>query len=147
MPENLISLTFEWQFNQKINVNTFPENLTILTFGYYFNQKIDSEMLPSNLQNINFDLVCFSYYRLQKHYIEIVNNIPNYYHVKILLRNNNFDIRKLKWPIHVVNYVEHKWSPEIYEIQDKYIHPIYDSITILIEKESYQPYSSAKSAQ
>ena len=42
-----------------------------------------------------------------------------------------------------------KWSPNIYEIQDKYIHPIpyYRSVTILINKKTYQSYSFAKSTQ
>ena len=76
----------------------------------------------------------------------MVNNIPNYYHVKIFLRENIFDIGGPKWPIYVVKYIENNWPLEIYEIQDKYNHSIYGPITILINKETYQPYSSAKSA-
>ena len=80
----------------------------------------------------------------------MVNNIPNYYQVKILLEENIFGSDGLKWPIHVVNYKEQEqeWSPIIYEIQNKYKHkhPIYASITVLINKETYQSYSSAKSA-
>ena len=75
----------------------------------------------------------------------MVNNIPSYYYVKIFLRNNIFDNTGPKWPIHVVHYIENKWSSEIYEIQDKYTHPIRGSIVVLINKKIYQPYSSAKS--
>ena len=105
-------------------------------------------MLPSNLKNINFDWLYFYRNDLIKHHIEMINNIPNYYHVVILSNKNIFDNNEPKWPIHVVDYKKqkHEWSPEIYEIQGKYIHPIYNSITILINKKTYQPYFSAKSA-
>ena len=78
----------------------------------------------------------------------MVNNIPSYYHVKILLKKNIIGVIGIngpKWPIHVINYSEHKWSPDTYEIQDKYKDPIHGPITVLINKETYQPYSSAKS--
>ena len=132
-------------FNQKIEPNTLPENLITLNFGYGFNQKIDSEILPSNLENINFEWLCVRQIRIG-YYREMVNNIPNYYHVKILCINNIFDIDEPKWPTHVVNYIENKWSSEIYDIKDKYTHPFHGVITVLINKETYQPYSSAKSA-
>ena len=76
----------------------------------------------------------------------MINDIPNYYHVEILLNKNNFGIVGPKWPIHVLYYSENEWSPDIYEIQDKYKDLIHGPITVLINKESYQPYSSAKSA-
>ena len=76
----------------------------------------------------------------------MVNNIPNYYDLEIFLKYNILSNDGPKWPIHVVNYKERKWSPEIYEIQDKYTHPIHGSIAILINKKTYQPYSFAKSA-
>ena len=76
----------------------------------------------------------------------MVNKISNYYHVGILLKKNIFSINEVKWSIHVVKYKENEWSSEIYEIQGKYIHPIYGSVTVLINKNTYQPYSSAKSA-
>ena len=81
-----------------------------------------------------------------KHYINIVNNVPNYYHVKLLLKKNIFNINGLKWPIHVVDYKENEWSPDIFEIQDEYMHPIYGPITLLINKKTYQSYSFVKSA-
>ena len=145
LPENLITLTFGNGFNQKIEPNTLPENLITLNFGWKFNQKIDSEILPSNLKNINFDWICF-YPDLIKHNIKMINNIPNYYHFRILLESNIFDIDEPKWPIHVVRYRIRDWPSDIYEIQDKYRHPIHGPITVLINKKSYQPYSSAKSA-
>ena len=75
----------------------------------------------------------------------MVNNIPNYCHVEILIKKNIFGLYGHKWPIHVFGYKENDWSSEIYELHDKYIHPIYGSITMLINKKTYQPYSSAKS--
>ena len=145
LPKNLTTLIFGG-FNQKIEPNILPENLTTLTFGRIFNQNINSEILPSNLKNINFNWLYFNENEPIEHHIEMVNNIPNYYHVKIFLGRNISGIDEIKWPIHVVNYRENEWPPEIYEIQDKYIHPFHGSITILINKKTYQPYSSAKSA-
>ena len=146
LPENLTTIIFGGGFNQKIEQNILPENLTFLTFGCKFNQKIESKTLPSNLKNINFNWMRLINYGSHKHHIEIVNNIPSYYHVNIFLYKNNFNIDELKWPIHVIDYKEGKWSLNMYEIQDKYIHPIHDSVTILINKKTYQPYSFAKSA-
>ena len=105
LPKNLTSITFGKHFNQKINPNTLPENLTTLTFGCYFNQKINSKMLPYNLKNINFDWMCCN-----KHTIEMVNNIPSYYHVEILVINNIFIFGNdgIKWPIYVLDYNENK---------------------------------------
>ena len=78
----------------------------------------------------------------------MVNNIPNYYHVEIFSSKNIFDTNEPKWPIHVLNYKEkeNEWSSDIYEMQEKYIYPIYGDITVLINKNTYQPYSSVKSA-
>ena len=70
---------------------------------------------------------------MSKYFFEMVNNIPSYYCV-ILLVCNNIGINGLKWPIHVVNYREHEWSLDIYEIQEKYTHPVYGFITVLINK-------------
>ena len=77
---------------------------------------------------------------------EIVNNISSYYHVEIFLKRCIFDIDRSKWPIHVVGYKKNMWSPDIYKIQNRYKHPIHGFITVLINKETYQLYSSAKSA-
>ena len=76
----------------------------------------------------------------------MVNNIPGYYHVKLFVYENIFCINGPKWPIHIVDYKENEWSSDIYEIQDKYIHPIHGPITVLINKETYQSHSFAKSA-
>ena len=76
----------------------------------------------------------------------MVNNIPDYYDVKIFLTHNFFDDDGPKWPIHVCVYKETQWSLKKYEVIDKYTHLIHDNITVLINKETYQPYSSAKSA-
>ena len=103
-------------------------------------------MLPFNLKNINFCWVHFDENKSIKNYIEIVNNIPSYYQVEIFIDKNIFDDNGPKWPIHVIKYVEHGWPQNIYVIQDKYMHPNYGYIVVLINKETYQPYSSAKSA-
>ena len=145
MPENLTNLVFGHCFNQKIGPNILPDNLITLTFGW-FNQKIEPIMLPSSLKNIKFDWIALIKNNLSEQCIEMVNNIPNYYYVEILLRENIFDTNGPKWPIHVLKYKEYEWSSKIYEIQDKYIHSIYGDITVLINTKSYQPYSSAKSA-
>ena len=77
----------------------------------------------------------------------MVNNIPGYYDVKIYASINIPDINiDVKWPFHVLYYNETHWSSEIYEVIDNYTHPNYGDITVLINKKSYQPYSSAKSA-
>ena len=169
LPKNLISLTFGWEFNQKIEPNTLSENVTTLTFGNHFNQGIDPNTLPENLttiifgecfnQNIDQIMLPFSLKNIKfnwmnlytnypiGHCVKMVNNIPSYYHVEILLKNNIFNINGPKWSINVVNYKEHEWSSEIYEIQDKYIHPKHGSIIVLINKKTYQPCSFAKSAR
>ena len=149
LPENLTTLTFGYDFNQGIDPNILPKNLTTLTFGWDFSKNINSEILPPNLKNINFDWKCIEYGFSSNHFhhtSEMINNIPTYYCVKIFLSQNIYGIDEPKWPIHVIDYKENEWSPEIYEIQDKYTHPLYGSITILINKNTYQPYSSAKSA-
>ena len=56
------------------------------------------------------------------------------------------DIDGPKWPIHVFCYKEKNWSSEIYDVIDEYIHPYYGEITVLINKETYESYSYAKSA-
>ena len=148
LPDNLTSLTFGHYFNQIIEPNSLPKNLTTLTFGFCFNQKIDLEMLPYNLKNINFNWMDYEVGCLIERDVEMVNNIPSYYHVKLFLIDNLFDIDFIgpKWPIHVIKYDENKWSTEIYEVYDEYIDPIHGHIAVLINKESYKPYSFAKSA-
>ena len=146
LPKLLTTLTFGFYFNQKIEPNTLPENLTTLNFGGCFNQKIDSENLPANLNNINFDWLYVDDYQ-SKQYIEMVNNIPNYYHVVLFLDGHIFGDSGPKWPIHVVDYKECGWSPDIYVIQNEYIHQIHGPITVLTNKKTYQPYSLAKSAR
>ena len=146
LPENLTSPTFGYYFNQKIEANTLPDNIISLTFGCDFNQGIDSKMLPFNLKTINFNWLIFDENKSIKNYIEMVNNIPSYYQVIILLYKNIFGNDEPKWPIHVTEYMEHLWPSKIYEIQDKYMHQYRGSIVVLINKKSYQPYSSAKSA-
>ena len=103
-------------------------------------------MLPFNLKNINFDWTCFDKNDLTKHYIEMVNNISNYYHVIILSNNNILGTNGPKWPIHVAKYRENEWPSDIYDIQKKYTHSSYGPTTILINKKTYQSYSSTKSA-
>ena len=103
-------------------------------------------MLPINLKNIKFNWTYLHKDDPINDYIEMLNNIPNYYYVEILLKRDIFGVDGHKWPIHVVNYKENKWPSNIYEIQDKYIHSIHGSITVLINKETYQPYSFVKSA-
>ena len=118
--KNLTTLTFGYKFNQKIEPNILPENLINLTFGYDFIQKIDLNILPYNLKNIEFN---WNPIRINNtSYVEMVNNIPSYYDVKIFIFSYNIlDNNNLKWPI-------------------------YDNITVLINKKSFQIYSSTKSA-
>ena len=77
----------------------------------------------------------------------MVNNIPRYYDVKIIVRSNMFDVGGPKWPIHVSHYRENDWSSEIYDVIDKYTHPLYGNIIVLINKDTYEPYSLVKSAR
>ena len=63
------------------------------------------------------------------------------------MKNNIFNGEGSKWPIHVVKYDEAKWSSDIYEIIDKYSDPIYGDIIVLINKETYEPFSHTKSAR
>ena len=93
-----------------------PKNLTTLTFGLRFNW-MDADKY-------------YSY----KHHIKMVDNISIYYHVKLFLEQNMFCVNWPNWPVHVVNYRENYWSAKIYEIQDKYVHPIHGPITKLINK-------------
>ena len=79
-------------------------------------------------------------------YVKMVNNIPNYYDVKIFLSVNILYDNGLKWPIYVRNYGKINWPLKLYQVINNYMHPIHGDITILIDKKSYQPYSSAKSA-
>ena len=107
---------------------------------------IDSEILPSNLKNIKFNWMNFCQNDLIKNYVKMVNSIPSYYHVEILLSDNIFGVDGPKWPIHVVAYDKYKWSSYTYEMQNKYTHSIYGLVTILINTKTYQSYSSVKSA-
>ena len=67
--------------------------------------------------------------------------------MKVYVDDNIFDNEGPKWPIHVVNYKKTNWSSDIYEIIDNYNDPIYGDIIVLINKETYEPYSHAKSAR
>ena len=166
LPENLTTLIFGYEFNQKIKPNSLPHNILTLVFGYKFNQIIDTEMLPDNLVNLTFrdtfnqqlDVkilplnltnITFEwmdkYIQKYKTHINMINNIPSYYNV-ILFSNNNLDINGSKWPIHVKYYTDSEWSSKVYDIIDKYVHSIYGEITVLINKKTYEPYSCAKSA-
>ena len=62
------------------------------------------------------------------------------------MNSNIFDSYGSKWQIHVVDYCKSRWSSNIYEIINEGIDPFYGDITVLINKETYQPYSHAKSA-
>ena len=68
------------------------------------NQKINSEILPSNLKNINWNYDCVPI----EHHIEMVNNIPNYYNLKIFSESDKFSNNVSKWPIHAINYIGSK---------------------------------------
>ena len=98
----------------------------------------------SNIKYINFDWITGNPIESIND-IGVINNIPRYYNVKIYVKTNIFEKCEPKWPIHVVKYKEKKWSSDIYEIIDKHIDPIYGDITVLINKETYEPYSHAKS--
>ena len=56
------------------------------------NQKLDLNMLSSNLKYIEFDWMDFEREYFDKitipKYVNIVNNLPNYYNVKIFLSKN-----------------------------------------------------------
>ena len=144
LPKKLTTLIFGEEFDQKIKPNILPESLTILKFGNYFNQKIESNILPSNLKYIEFNWMRKNKINISS-YIKMVNNIPGYYDVKIFVSENIFGDGP-RWPIYVSAYKENKWSLKIYEVIDNYKHPIHGNITVLINKEIYQPYSCAKSA-
>ena len=135
LPENLTNLTFGYHFNQKIEPNSLPENLTTLIFGCQFNQKIGLEILLYNLKYI-FLWLLSGQDRCSPEHIQMVNNIPRYYDVKIIVNFNRFDIDGSKWPIHVTHYREFDWSSKIY-----------GNITVLINKDTYEPYSLTKSAR
>ena len=75
----------------------------------------------------------------------MINNIPNHYNVKIFSNNGIHCDGNIKCPIHVRYYDESLWNLEMYEVIDNYKHPIHNNITVLINKKSYQSYSSAKS--
>ena len=145
LSESLITPIFGYYFNQKIEPNTLPDSLIKFYFGWIFNQKIDPNSLPSNLKYIEFNWKYLPVNIDMSSYIEMVNNIPSYYDVKIFLKTNILDNYGLKWPIHVRNYIKNRWPVESYEVIDKYKHPIYGNIIVLINKKTYQPYSSAKS--
>ena len=120
--------------------------MTTLTFDNNFNQEINPEILSSNLKYINFNWIYLNENNPIEHYIEIINNIPSYYFVKILLKKNIFGVNGPLWPFHVINYEETNWSSKLYKVIDKYVHLIYGKIIIIINKETFQPYSHAKSA-
>ena len=144
MLDSLTSLIFGNEFNQGIEPNSLPESLTTLTFGCNFNQNIDLNIIPSNLKYIEFDWINFNKHDLIKQYIEMVNNIPSYYDVKIFLSENILGVDP-KWPIHVYEYDEDQWSLELCDVIDNYEHSHHGNITVLINKKTYQPYSYAKS--
>src|SRR5271170_4983436 len=48
---NLISLTFDYFFNQEIKQKVLPNSLRSLTFGFDFNKKIKKDTLPNSLQS------------------------------------------------------------------------------------------------
>ena len=129
-------------FNKKIESNTLPEKLKTLTFGCNFNQNIKN--ILSDIKYINFNWLTENSTNPKKN-IEVINNIPRYFNVKIYVNHNIFQKSKPKWPIRVVNYNETHWPSDIYDIIDKHIDPIYGNITVLINTESYEPYSHAKS--
>ena len=148
LPKELTFLTFGFDFNQKIEPNILPEKLTNLTFSN-LNQKIDSNILPSNLKHIEFKWFIIPINSSgnieMASNIEMVNNIPGYYDVKIFLLYNILSDNDIKWPIHVCDFEKTRWSSEVYEVIDNYDHSSYGNITVLINKKSFQPYSSAKS--
>ena len=147
LSDSITTLTFGYFFNQKIEPNSLPEKLTTLTFGYFFNQKIEPNSLPSNLKYIEFNWIWLRDKINISSYIEMVNNIPSYYNVKIFVVKNILGDNDLKWPIYVCNYSKNRWPVELYEMVNNYTHPIYGNIiTIIINKKTYQPYSSTKSA-
>lgn len=79
--------------------------------------------------------------------LTLLNSIPRNFNIKIYVHENIFaENIRIKWPIHVADYECTTWS-NIYEIFDEYTHPIYGDITVLINKELYEPYSHAKSAR
>ena len=82
-------------------------------------------MLPSNLQNINFNWI-----DLNEHYIEMVNNIPNYYHAKIFFKIIILVILDLNGQFMLSVIKNMNWSSDIYEVQGKYRYPIYGPIII-----------------
>ena len=143
LPKKLTTLTFGRNFNQDIEPISSSENLTTLTFGWNFNQNVESML--SNIKYINFNWLTNNPTYFKKD-IEIINNIPRYYNVNIYVNHNILKKSKPKWPIHVVKYNGSHWPSDIYEIIDKHIDPIYGNITVLINKETYEPYSHAKSA-
>ena len=137
------------KYNWINNVAKISDDCISITFNSEFNQKIDLKILPSKLKHIEFDwiyLLCDKIDILS--YVEMVNDIPNYYDVKLLATDNFFGNTSPKWPIHVLwtCYNKSQWSFKLYEVIDNYMHPIYGKMIVLINKESYQPYSSVKSA-
>ena len=78
----------------------------------------------------------------------MVNSIPSYYNVKLYLKDNILDNNGPKWPIYVMqNYDTKKWPSVIYEMIDKYTDSFGNDIIVLINKNTHEPYSSAKSAR
>ena len=148
LSEKLITLTFSDRFDQKIEPNSLPENLSNLIFKYNFNfdQIIDPNILPINTILIFNWFIIYNGTVINKTHIDAINNIPNYYNVKIFTKYNfPTAIDELKWTIHVPNCYAKCWPLKIYHIVKTYNHAHYGDMTILINKETYEPYSSAKS--
>ena len=77
----------------------------------------------------------------------MVNNIPNYYNVQLFMDFHHSTIDGPKWPIHVSYHDKQSWSSKIYDIVKIYNHNVYGSMTILINRETYESYSFAKSTR
>ena len=145
MPKNLKTLAFGDHYNHKIDSNILPDNIKTLYFGEHYNQIINVEILPSNLKYIKFNWLGWNSDKYIN-YFNMINNIPSYYNVVIFVRKDIFENNGIKWPIHVIRYKKKIWSSEKYKIIDKYTHPLYRDITVLINKETHEPYIRAKSA-
>ena len=55
LPDTVITLTFNCDFNKKLNVGVLPPSLKTLTFGSKFNQPIELDVLPQSLETLTFD--------------------------------------------------------------------------------------------
>ena len=159
-PKNLTTLVFGYDFNQKIDPNILPHKLTTLTFGTRFNQKLEclpanlkylsfgfdfnkdlsGDILPNNLIIVNFNWHYGYQFFINEMAIQMLNSIPRHFNVVLFATYKFFnDDNGPKWPIHVVNYGKLSWSPDIYQVINQYTHQIHGDITVLINKNSYQP--------